>query len=331
METSLRHTSGRLQFLVGYTYSKAVDNASSWGPGGNASGGVEIINPVNPKLGKSLSAFDLTHNFVASFAYQLPFDKLLPANRATRGWTLTGITRFATGLPVFTTEQDDRSLLGTGGTGPTGSGVDAPNFTPGPLQIADPRKQNLAATPLQNPYFNISLFRQEPLGLLGTANRRFFHGPGINNWDLGILKDLKLTESKSLQFRAEFFSVFNHAQFSNPDGNFIDSAFGFVTSAGGERVGQVAVKFLLLKRAKPVGLVSEDIGQVAMKPRTSRTGRTFVRRQKNNGTATARDGSASRVAGFWWRPRVRSRRCFRNPGWPWKTACLQERRFRPHE
>jgi hypothetical protein len=244
LEASLHHTSGRLQVLVSYTYAKAMDNSSSWGPG-SGSGGVEIINPVNPKLGKSLSAFDVTHDFVVSYVYELPFDKLFHArNRLTNGWEITGITRFATGLPVFITEQDDRSLLGTNSTGPTGSGVDEPNFTPGPLKISNPRNENLAATPLQNPYFNTSLFTQEPLGQLGTANRRFFHGPGINNWDMGLFKDLKLTESKSLEFRAEFFSVFNHAQFTNPSGNFIDSAFGFVTNAGGERIGQLAIKFL---------------------------------------------------------------------------------------
>lgn len=243
-EASLHHTSGRLQLLLAYTYAKAMDNASSWGPG-SGSGGVELINPINPKLGKSLSAFDVTHDFVVSYVYELPFDKLFHAsNRLTSGWEITGITRFATGLPVFITEQDDQSLLGSGSTGPTGSGIDEPNFTPGPLKIGNPRNENLSATPLQNPYFNISLFTQEPLGHLGTSNRRFFHGPGINNWDMGLVKDLKLTESKSLQFRAEFFSIFNHAQFSNPSGNFIDSTFGFVTSASGERTGQLAIKFL---------------------------------------------------------------------------------------
>jgi len=260
LEASLRHTSGRATFLIGYTYSKAMDNASSWGPG-SGSGGVEIINPVNPKLGRALSAFDLTHNFVASFAYELPFDKFLHANRATRGWILTGITRFATGFPVFITEQDDQSALGTGATGPTGSDVDTPNLAPGHIGRIDPRKQDLNS--LTNPYLSnaASLFYLEGcppgsgptgssgpgcsnriVGQLGTANRRFFHGPGLNNWDLGILKDLKLTESKKLEFRAEFFSVFNHAQFGNPDGNINDSVFGFVTGAGGERVGQVALK-----------------------------------------------------------------------------------------
>jgi len=82
------------------------------------------------------------------------------------------------------------------------------------------------------------------VGQIGTANRRFFHGPGLNNWDMGLLKDLKLTESKSLEFRAEFFGVFNHAQFGNPDGNINDSVFGFVTGSGGERTGQVALKLL---------------------------------------------------------------------------------------
>ena len=228
--------------IVGYTYSKALDNASSWGPGAGA-GGVEMINPVNAKLGRSLSAFDMAHNFVASFVYELPFEKFLPPNRATRGWKLTGIARFTTGLPVFITEQDDNSLLGTGSTGPTGSGVDEPNFTPGPLQITNPRKENLTAPAPQATYFNISLFTPENLGQLGNANRRFFHGPGINNWDLGFFKDIQLTESKRLQIRGEFFSVFNHAQFGNPDGNISDSNFGIITDAGGERIGQLAVKF----------------------------------------------------------------------------------------
>ena len=260
-EASLRHTSGRAQFLVGYTYSKAMDNSSSWGPGSGAAG-VEIIDPINPKLGKSLSAFDLTHNFVASFVYELPFDKFLHPNRATQGWRLTGITHFATGLPVFMTEQDDQSTLGSGSTGPTGSDSDTPNFTPGPIQRIDARNQNL--NNLTNPYLanSASLFYLEGcpagsgptgssgpgctnriVGQIGTSNRRFFHGPGLNNWDIGLLKDLKLTESKSLEFRAEFFGVFNHAQFGNPDGNINDSVFGFVTGSGGERVGQVALKF----------------------------------------------------------------------------------------
>ena len=82
------------------------------------------------------------------------------------------------------------------GTGPC---LDAPNFVPGPLQITNPRKQNLASG--QNPYFNTSLFSVENLGELGTSNRRFFHGPGINNFDMALVKNLRLTESKTLELQ----------------------------------------------------------------------------------------------------------------------------------
>jgi hypothetical protein len=238
-QTSLRHTSGRAEFLLGYTWSKVIDNASNWG---TTSGGQ--VNVVNHKLGKAISAFDMTHNFVASYSYELPFDKLIAANRPrlTRGWIITGVTRFATGLPVRIRENDDRSLLGTRFTGPTSQGIDEPDFTPGPLNITDPRKYDPATG--ANPYFNESLFAQEPLGRLGTSSREFFHGPGLNSWDLAVHKDIRLTEGKTLQLRGEFFNAFNHAQFGSPTGNVLSGAFGVVTSARLPRIGQVAAKIL---------------------------------------------------------------------------------------
>ena len=76
-----------------------MDNASRWGPGDGDAGAGEQINPLNPRLSRILSAFDMTHNFVVSYSYKLPVDKVLRANRLTRGWTITGITRYTTGLP----------------------------------------------------------------------------------------------------------------------------------------------------------------------------------------------------------------------------------------
>ncbi|HXY10968.1 MAG TPA: carboxypeptidase regulatory-like domain-containing protein [Terriglobales bacterium] len=239
LEVSLKHSSKRASILAAYTYSKAMDNASSWGPGvGDAT---EEINPINPRLSRSLSAFDMTHNFVVSYSYELPFDRFFSANRLTQGWIVTGITRYNTGLPVTLNEQDDNSLLGTFSTGPTGSVVDTPNFTRGPLNFTDPRRANL--TSLANPYFNISLFSPETVGQLGNSNRRFFHGPGSAEWDFGLLKELPLTESKQLEFRAEFYNIFNHTNFELPQGDITNSVFGFVTSANAARVGQLAVKF----------------------------------------------------------------------------------------
>lgn len=81
------------------------------------------------------------------------------------------------------------------------------------------------------------------LGVPGNANRRFFHGPGLNNWDLSLYKRTKLRERMSLDIRAEFFNLFNHAQFNNPGGDFA-GGFGVITSARDPRIGQVAAKII---------------------------------------------------------------------------------------
>jgi hypothetical protein len=228
LEASLKHQSGRMTFLASYTYSKALDEGSSE---------VDQVNPFNYRLSKGLSAYDMTHNFVFSYRSELPFDKLFGTNRATRGWILSGITRFTTGLPVTVQDTSDIALIGNNNVGNTGSTTDEPNIAPGKILANTNPRSGL-------PYFNISLFSQEALGQVGNANRRFFHGPGINNFDMALLKDLHLTESKSLEFRAEFFNIFNHANFNNPEGEFLDSTFGLVTSAQSPRIGQLAVKFI---------------------------------------------------------------------------------------
>jgi hypothetical protein len=81
-------------------------------------------------------------------------------------------------------------------------------------------------------------------GSFGTANRRFFHGPGFNNTDLGITKIIPVREAMSFQIRAEFFNIFNHAQFMNPNGDISGSNFGQVTSARDPRIGQLSAKFI---------------------------------------------------------------------------------------
>jgi hypothetical protein len=200
------------------------------------------INPINHKITRALSAFDIAQNFVMSYSYRIPFDKIGRPNRVTNGWVINGITRFATGFPVYLLENDDYSLLGTGSTG-QGNQIDVPNRLPGSLKITDPRKGDPGSG--TNPYFNTSLFQRETLGQLGNSSRRFFHGPGWNNFDLSLAKDLRLTESKSLQFRAELFNAFNHAQFSGPTGDILNKTnFGYVTSAHSPRIGQVGMKFI---------------------------------------------------------------------------------------
>jgi hypothetical protein len=78
--------------------------------------------------------------------------------------------------------------------------------------------------------------------LEGNADRRFFHGPGINDFDFALSKDTELTERVKLLFRAEFFNVFNHAQFVTPNGILGASNFGIATAARDPRIGQLSLK-----------------------------------------------------------------------------------------
>ncbi len=231
-----RHTSHRLQTLIGYTFSKSLDISSGYG---------EQFNPVNPRLSRGLSAFDSTNNFVASYAYTLPVDKLPGPKRLTNGWVLSGITRFSTGLPVTLVETDDQSLLGTSFGGPITLPVDTPDIV-APVKILNPRHSPIPGT---NYYFLPSSFAQSPLGQEGDADRRFFHGPGVNNWDFAVLKNTPVNERVNVQFRAEFFNLFNHAQFLSPDGITGFSAgvptsqgFGQVSTTEPARIAQLSLK-----------------------------------------------------------------------------------------
>ncbi|MGB7495534.1 MAG: TonB-dependent receptor [Candidatus Acidiferrum sp.] len=231
LETTLRYTGRRSSFLLGYTYSKSIDQASNLG---------EQLNPLDLRGTRAISAFDMKHNFVASYQLALPFDQLFRRNnRLTDGWSLAGTTRFSTGLPVTLYDDSDNSLLGTLGNGINNNLLDTPDYDGAPLEInTNPRNGKSA--------FNVAAFSPETLGHLGNASRRFFYGPGINNFDLTLNKLVRLTESKSLEFRLEAFNAFNHAQFYGPasvDGEVNDPNFGRIVSAASPRLLQLATKF----------------------------------------------------------------------------------------
>jgi hypothetical protein len=228
LQVSVSHNTSSLNLLVGYTYSKCMDNAS---------GLQDSTNPFNPALSVSLCNFDVMHNFVFSYNWVLPFDKYVTsgwAKRVVGGWSLSGVTNFATGLPITMSENDDNSLIGANAIP-----VDVPNFSGGHvLDTTNPRKAGTSGT-----YFHTSLFSNEQLGQFGNSSRRFFHGPGLNNWNMALLKTTRITESKELQLRFEGFNVFNHAQFMNPTGEINSSTFGVVTNARDPRILQVGAKF----------------------------------------------------------------------------------------
>ena len=229
-EASLRHTSGRLDLMLSYTFSKSLDEASSIS---------DIVDPFNYKRTRALSAWDMTHNFVATYRYQLPFDLLTKRARwLARGWTLSGITRASTGFPITLAEHGDNSLEGSLPNGVNNHSLDLPDYTSGNLDINHNPRNGLA-------YFNTALFAENALGTPGSASRRSFHGPGSLNFDLALLRNFALSESKALQFRLETFNTFNHAQFFGPvavNGDFGTGTFGHVVQAASPRLVQMALK-----------------------------------------------------------------------------------------
>ena len=231
LQINLRHNSGPLEFMAGYTYSKSLDESSSL---------AEAVNPINAELSRALSAFDMRHNIVASYNWQVPIGRVLHRDNVwTQGWALSGVSRFATGFPVTLYNNNDTSLLGTIPNGINNNGVDTPNFAFGKLEInTNPRNGR--------PAFNTALFSLPSLGQIGSTPRRFFYGPGIYNFDMAVQKKVRLSESKSLEFRLEGFNVFNHAQFYGPagvNGNITSANFGEVVSAAAPRLMQLAAKF----------------------------------------------------------------------------------------
>jgi len=234
LESTLRYDHNSSQFLLSYTYAKSIDQGSSLG---------EQLNPFDARRSRTISAWDIKHDLVASYTLALPIagftDRFGHApDLLTSGWSLSGTTRFASGLPVTLFDNSDNSLVGTLGNGANNYLLDTPQFVDGPLRINTNGRNG-------KPAFNTALFQEENPGQLGNAKRRMFYGPGIENFDLTLQKNMPLNEGRSVDLRIEGFNVFNHTQFYGPaavDGQIEDSNFGRIVSAAAPRLLQVAAK-----------------------------------------------------------------------------------------
>jgi hypothetical protein len=230
LETTLRHTGKSMAFLLSYTFSKSIDQASSISDPGN---------PYDFEATRALSAFNLKHNFVASYQYNLPFDRFFGHSRAAGGWEISGITRASSGFPVTLKGTGDNSLQGSTPNGVNNYSLDLPDYNGQPLDLnGNPRNGQ--------PYFNINAFSYNALGTPGNASRRSFAGPGMLNFDLALLKNTSLGETGNLQFRLEAFNAFNHTQFFGPaavQGDVDNALFGYVVKAANPRLLQAALKF----------------------------------------------------------------------------------------
>jgi len=192
LELTLKRTAGPLSLLASYTYSKSYDQTSSI---------QEQVDPYDYHRLDGISAFDLKHNFVVSYNYDLPVARLWRPNRLASGWALSGITRFATGVLVTFASFGDNYLVQVQNNGVNATSIDMPNYDGTGYKInRDPRSGK--------PFFNNLAFTPNALGTQGNSKRRDFYGPGIDNFDMALHKVTNLTEARSLELRLEMFNVF---------------------------------------------------------------------------------------------------------------------------
>jgi carboxypeptidase family protein len=216
-----RRFSHGLQFLASYTWSKSIDNASSF---------ENSVNPFDPGRSRSLSLFDARQRFVFSNYWEVPVPKADSwVRHLLTGWALSNILTVQSGFPIRMTSASDQELMNSFDYETVGE----------PQQVAPLRR--LSPQRSGGYYFDPASFTEAPLGLIGNTPRTLCCGPAIANLDLGIHKTIGVKEGTKLELRTEVFNVVNHTQFINPDGNITDGAgFGRVSSARDPRLIQLA-------------------------------------------------------------------------------------------
>lgn len=242
-----KRTSHGLEFQASYTYSHALDDASSASLSSQAQGDFQLQN--DPRLEYGNADFDVRHRFVLSYAYELPFGKDKPflgnasgaLNQIVGGWQLAGITSASTGNWYTPTDiSTDLSNSDGGGT------------------VASAARPNVIGNPNGKPcvpgtLFNTCAFATNTIrGVFGNARRNIILGPGFQNWDISLFKTFPVNERSRLEFRAEFFNAFNHVNpdFADPNA-FVENiatehgspGFGFAQAARDPRFIQFALKF----------------------------------------------------------------------------------------
>jgi hypothetical protein len=230
-----------IQFQASYTYSKTIDNASTVWNGNNVSNSAMLQNnPFCLGCEKAVSGFDFPQRFVMNFDYKLPFDTAeflsrVPS-RVTHGWHALSIISAQSGFPFTVTSPYGTQAYGTDnyiGYQPTRPFL----LQSPPLRSStQPEGQFFASSVLQNSpqYFgtptvtlpNGSLVQTAP----GNLGRNTFRTHPFSNFDFSLVKDTKITESKTLQFRAEFFNLFNQHAFNGPGQLLTSPQFGIATS-----------------------------------------------------------------------------------------------------
>ena len=204
-----------LSFLATYTYGHALDDASSANLGSDNAGDFRL--QTDPRLEYGNADFDVRHRFVLSYEYELPFGKGKAfggnlsgtADQILGGWEVAGIVTASTGN-WFTPTDVTGNSVSTSDCGGAVANCTRPN------RVGDPN----ATSCIPGTIFNTCAFAPNTIvGTFGNAGRNIVQGPGFQTWDVSLLKNFVLSETRRFEFRAEFFNIWNHVnpQFANPD------------------------------------------------------------------------------------------------------------------
>jgi len=249
LETSLRKRfSHGVSFLASYTFSKDIDDASSFNMTGSAAKPVAgendlAQNPRNLAAERGLSLFDARNRFVLSYQWELPFWKQAHGwyQQALGGWQLNGIATIMSGTPFTVFDSHDNSVQGTANE-ITGFSANRPNLVPGQDPNAGPKNPNAWLN--ANAFQAITQDPNSPVQQFGSAGRNIATGPAYRNWDFSAFKSFRVAEGKQFQFRAELFNFLNHANYRLPDSDISSATFNHLTQAQDPRLVQFALKFL---------------------------------------------------------------------------------------
>lgn len=200
-----------LNMLASYTWSHTLDVST------DSNGGGAPMDPYNWRRDYGNSNWDIRHRFITNFGYELPFFKnssVALLRQTLGGWQTNGIVTWQGGLPFNVTVPGDPANTGVGNQRPNLIGAVSASCGDQP-QISCIQGGGFTL-PTQYTY--------------GSAGRNLLRGPGVVNADLSFFKNFRFAEKLNLQFRSELFNIFNHANFSNPNGTFNTANFGTITS-----------------------------------------------------------------------------------------------------
>lgn len=204
-----RRFTGGLAFLTSYTWQKILGVAFSQ----VSEGGGAVRNPFDRKSDYGPADHDLTHRFVSSFVWRLPFDSAGSLGRyLINGWQLTGIFAIQSGFPFTVRSETDNSRSGVG--------LDTPD------QVGEPRLPDRNTAENIREFFNIEAFVPNEIGTFGNVGTNTLRGPSFWNADFALSKFFEISERASLEFRASFYNAFNHTNFGQPVTNLRSPSFG---------------------------------------------------------------------------------------------------------